>query len=152
MKVKNIDERLDIQYKDDKDLFNILLDILGYTKGRFALKFDITEEAVSNWTREGRDVPRWALIYLLDIVSLELRLMGYILKVKKMTTLTNEIRDLQEEIGDMRLEDFELPQTPLHFNIGGLVTDDIPINIDILVNSKNILMKFCDENKTKVLD
>jgi len=149
MLVKNINDSLDIQYKDDKDLFNKLLDMLGYTKVKFASKFDISEDAVNNWSREGRDVPKWALIYLIDIMSLELRLMGYILKIKKMTTLTNEIRDLQEEIGDMRLENDELPQTPIHFNIGNLVTEDIPINIDLLVNSKSILSEFCEENKSQ---
>ena len=148
MDAQKIGNCLDVQYKDDKELFNTLLSVLGYTKGKFALKFDVTEDAISNWTREGRDVPKWALVYLIDTLSLELQLTGYILKIKKMTTLTNDIVNLQDKIIDIRMESSsEFAQTPININIDDFISEDKPMNIDILVNCRNILEKFYDENK-----
>ena len=104
--------------------------------------------ALYNWTREEREVPQGALTYLIDTLELELKLIGYALKVKKKTSLTKKIRDSQENIVNLRLENFEIPQTPLHFEIGNLVTDDVFVNLEILSNSQNILTDFYREHKS----
>ena len=148
MATLTIHESLHLNYADEKELFNMLLKILGFTKEEFALKFDLTENSVNNWTREEREVPQWALTYLIDTLELELKLIGYALKVKKMTSLTKKIRDSQENIVNLRLENFEIPQTPLHFEIGNLVTDDVFVNLEILSNSQNILTDFYREHKS----
>jgi hypothetical protein len=45
------------------------------------------------------------------------------------------------------LEHDELPPTPLHIEVGNLITDDVFINLGILNNCKDILEDFYKENK-----
>jgi len=148
MATLTIHESLHLNYADEKELLNMLLEIHGFTKKEFAEIMKISLDTVKSWVRDDVNVPIYALRYLIDTLELELKLIGYALKVKKMTSLTKKIRDSQENIINLRLENSEIPQTPLHFEIGNLVTDDVFVNLDILSNSKNILTDFYREHKS----
>jgi hypothetical protein len=146
MATLTINESLHLNYVDERELLNMLLEIYGFTKKEFAEKFELTEDAVNNWNRKDREVPEWVLIYLMDTLELELRLIGYVLKVKKMASLTKELRDVQDNITNLRLEK-DIKQSPLHLNIGDLIVDDVFINLGILNNCKDILEDFYKKNK-----
>ena len=139
-----LDESLMIRTKDDGELLNILLEIHGYTKLEFAEMFDLSLDTVKSWVRDGKNVPSYALRYLIDTLELELRLMGYMLEDKKAPFVLIEIQKVQDKITNLRLDNDDLPQNTLDLDIDALMTIEKPIKtilISKIANIQNIFLK-----------
>ena len=132
MQENMLDKSFLIRSKNDGELLNILLEIHGYTKLDFAEMFDLSLDTVKSWVRDGKNVPVYALKYLLDTLELELRLMGYMLKIRKSDFVLFEIMEVQSTITDMRTEVDDLPQSPLDLQLGNLITEQKPIKTAII--------------------
>ena len=144
MRELKLDESLMIRTKDDGELLNILLEIHGYTKLEFAEMFDLSLDTVKSWVRDGKNVPSYALRYLIDTLELELRLMGYMLEDKKAPFVLIEIQKVQDKITNLRLDNDDLPQNTLDLDIDALMTIEKPIKtilISKIANIQNIFLK-----------
>jgi len=132
MQERLLDNAFLIRSSNDGELLNTLLEIHGYTKLEFAEMFDLSLDTVKSWVRDGKNVPIYALKYLLDTLELELRLMGYMLKIRKSDFVLFEIMNVQSAITNMRIEVDNLPQTPLDLQLGNLITEQKPIKTAII--------------------
>jgi hypothetical protein len=133
---------LTLRYTDEKQLFKDLLEISNHTYETFACKFDLTEDAVNSWLRKDRTIPRYVMVYLLDILELNLRLIGYMLDTKKSDFLVLEIRQLQKQMEDLRLENESIPEPSLYLNTSKLITDEKPLNTSIISNLTLVIKSF----------
>ena len=143
MELKLDKNSLYLRYEDERELFDLLLDIHGYTKVEFGEMFDLEQSSVQNWTRKDRTPPKWAIKYLIDTLERDLRLIGYMLKLKKAQFVVYEIQQVQDEIRDLRVQDQDnIPQAPISLEIGNLITENKPINTAIISNMAKILNNF----------
>jgi len=142
-----LDESLMIRTKDDGELLNILLEIHGYTKLEFAEMFDLSLDTVKSWVRDGKNVPSYALRYLIDTLELELRLMGYMLEDKKAPFVLIEIQKVQDKITELRLDNDDLPQNTLDLDIDALMTIEKPIKTILISKIANIQDIFLNKIK-----
>ncbi len=142
MEIKLDNGSLVLKYDGDKQLFKDLLEIHNYSYESFACKFDLTEDAVSSWLRKDRTPPKWAMVYLLDTLELNLRLIGYMLNVKKSDFLVLGIKQLQKTMEDLRLENEDIPFPPITLDTNALITDEKPINTSIISNLTLFIKSF----------
>lgn len=147
MRELKLDESLMIRTKDDGELLNILLEIHGYTKLEFAEMFDLSLDTVKSWVRDGKNVPSYALRYLIDTLELELRLMGYMLEDKKAPFVLIEIQKVQDKITELRLDNDDLPQNTLDLDIDALMTIEKPIKTILISKIANIQDIFLNKIK-----
>jgi len=146
LKEIQLDDALTIRTQNDGELLNVLLEIHGYTKLEFAEKFDLSLDTVKSWVRDGKNVPAYALMYLQDTLELELRLMGYMLKIKKSNFVLYEIQKVQNELSELRVSVDNLPQSPIDLEIGNLITENKPIKTSIISQIAKLQSDFLANN------
>lgn len=142
MKEIQLDNCLSINFEDDAELFDILLEISDITKSKFAEDFDMTLDGVNHWTRKNGNVPKWAIKYLKDTLELQLKMMGYMLKLKKAPFVIYEIKKAQDDLSNLRIDIDGVPLAPVVLKIGDLITEDKSINTVIISNIANMINKF----------
>jgi hypothetical protein len=144
-----LDNCLSINFEDDAELFDNLLEISDITKSKFAEDFDMTLDGVSHWTRKNGNVPVWAIKYLQDTLELQLRMMGYMLKLKKAPFVMHEIKKAQDDLSNLRIDIDGVPPAPVVLKIGDLITEDKSINTVIISNISNMINTFISKHTPK---
>ncbi len=127
-------ESFNIVTDTEKEAFNILLKIAGYTKKSFSEYMGIEVLEIDK-------PPKWAINYLVDVIDANLVHLGYVMKDTKITGLLGIYDGLVEDI-TKSLNKSELTKNqPITIN-KDIIREDGAIKAYFIVNIEYILKEF----------
>jgi len=120
----------------EKDAFDLLLKVHGYTKASFSEYMGIEVAELDADT-----VPTWALNYLIDLLNINLVHLGYIMKDTKVTGLLGIYDELIEDITEAFNKSEITGNQPITIN-KEIIREDGAIKAYFIVNTEYILKDF----------
>jgi hypothetical protein len=125
-----------VNAEDTEELFSRLLGLMGFTRAKFASYMGVEVEELD-------DPPKWAIIYLGDLLDAHLVHLGYVAKDAKHEGAFGEYREAMQELEEVQNERGDT-QPPIIIQEGYILSPVRTLRVSLLTNSQNLIKNYIE--------